>query len=180
MEKLAESGLLAAVLDLTTTEVCDHLMGGVMPCSDDRLGAVARSGVPYVGSCGALDMVNFGARDTIPARYRDRLFYQHNPQVTLMRTTPEENARVGAWIAGRLNLCEGPVRFLIPEGGVSLLDVPGQPFHDRAADAALFEALERHLNPGPRRHLVRVPHAINDPGFAEAVVHHLNAVFAEA
>lgn len=180
MEKLAESGLLAAVLDLTTTEVCDHLMGGVMPCSDDRLGAVARSGVPYVGSCGALDMVNFGAPDKIPARYRDRLFYQHNPQVTLMRTTPEENARVGAWIAGRLNLCEGPVRFLIPEGGVSLLDVPGQPFHDRAADAALFEALERHLNPGPRRRLVRVPHAINDPGFAEAVVHHLNAVFAEA
>ncbi|MHB2165608.1 Tm-1-like ATP-binding domain-containing protein [Alsobacter sp. R-9] len=180
MEKLADSGLLSAVLDLTTTEVCDHLMGGVMPCTEDRFGAIARSQVPYVGSCGALDMVNFGAPETVPERYRDRLFYRHNPQVTLMRTTPDENRRMGAWIAERLNRCEGPVRFLVPEGGVSLLDVPGQPFYDPQADAALFSALETHFVPGPRRHLVRVPHAINEPGFAGAVVHHLNAVFAEA
>ncbi|MCP8939667.1 Tm-1-like ATP-binding domain-containing protein [Alsobacter sp. SYSU M60028] len=179
MEKLADSGMLAAILDLTTTEVCDFMMGGIMACTPDRFGAVARSRAPYVGSCGALDMVNFGAPDTVPARYADRLFYRHNPQVTLMRTTPEENARMGAWIAGRLGACEGPVRFLIPEKGVSLLDAPGQPFHDPQADAALFSALETHWKPGPRRRLERVPFAINDPGFAQAVVHHLDAVLAE-
>ena len=180
MEKLADSGLLAGIADLTTTEVCDLLLGGVMPCTADRFGAVARSRVPYVGSCGALDMVNFGAPETVPAHYRGRLFYEHNPQVTLMRTTPDENARIGAWIAERLNACEGPVRFLIPEKGVSLLDVEGQPFFDPQADAALFSAIEATLRPGPRRRLVRVPFAINDAGFAEAAVHHINAVIAEA
>lgn len=179
MEKLADSGLLAGIADLTTTEVCDFLLGGVMPCTADRFGAVARSRVPYVGSCGALDMVNFGAPETVPHRYRGRQFYEHNPQVTLMRTTPDENARIGAWIAERLNACEGPVRFLIPEKGVSLLDVEGQPFFDPLADAALFSAIEATLRPGARRSLVRVPFAINDAGFAEAAVHHLNAVLAE-
>ncbi len=170
MEKLVDSGLVAGVLDLTTTEVCDFLLGGVFPCTDDRFGAMIRTRVPYVGSVGALDMVNFGAMDTVPERFRGRNLYVHNPQVTLMRTTPDENVRMAEWIAERLNRMEGPVRFLLPEGGVSLIDAPGQPFYDPAADNALFETLEKHVRPTAKRRLVRVPHAINDPAFAEAVV----------
>ena len=176
MEKLADSGLLAGVIDVTTTEVADLLVGGVFPCTEDRLGAIARTGLPYVGSCGALDMVNFGAMATVPARFRDRVLYVHNPQVTLMRTTPEENAQFGAWIGARLNRCEGPVRFLLPEGGVSLIDAPGKPFHDPAADAALFAALEATVRQTARRRLVRVPHAINDDAFADTVVAHFHDV----
>jgi uncharacterized protein (UPF0261 family) len=170
LEKLVDSGLVTAVVDVTTTEVCDLLMGGVFSAGEDRLGAIARTGVPYVGSCGALDMVNFGAIDTVPAHYRNRNLYVHNPQVTLMRTTPEENRRIGAWIGAKLNACEGEVRFLLPEGGVSLIDAPGQPFHDPAADAALFEALEATVRPTARRRLIRLPHDVNDPAFAEALV----------
>ncbi|MCS3504864.1 Tm-1-like ATP-binding domain-containing protein [Achromobacter sp. JUb104] len=170
MEKLLDSGLLAGVLDLTTTEVCDFLFGGVLACTEDRLGAVARTGAPYVGSCGALDMVNFGGMDTVPERYQGRTFYPHNPQVTLMRTTAEENTRQGEWIAAKLNQCNGPVRFLIPEGGVSALDAPGQAFWDPEADAALFAALEKHVVQTPNRRLVRVPCHINDPLFAQTAV----------
>ncbi|MBK1663916.1 hypothetical protein CKO38_05200 [Rhodospirillum rubrum] len=170
MEKLVESGLIAGVIDITTTEVCDLLMGGVLACTEDRLGAIARSRVPYVGSCGALDMVNFGAPDTIPERYAGRTFYAHNPQVTLMRTTVEENVRMGRWIGEKLNACEGEVRFLLPEGGVSALDVPGMAFHDPEADAALFASLEATVRPTGRRQLIRVPAAINDPAFVEAVL----------
>ncbi|CAB3940320.1 Tm-1-like ATP-binding domain-containing protein [Achromobacter insolitus] len=170
MEKLLDSHLLGGVLDLTTTEVCDFLFGGVLACTEDRFGAVARTGLPYVGSCGALDMVNFGAMDTVPERYRGRQFYPHNPQVTLMRTTVEENTRQGEWIAARLNQCQGPVRFLIPEGGVSALDAPGQAFWDPQADAALFAALEANLVQTADRRLVRVPCHINDPQFARAAV----------
>lgn len=170
MEKLLDSHLLGGVLDLTTTEVCDFLFGGVLACTEDRFGAVARTGLPYVGSCGALDMVNFGAMDTVPERYRGRKFYPHNPQVTLMRTTVEENARQGEWIAARLNLCQGPVCFLIPEGGVSALDAPGQAFWDPEADAALFAALEKNLVQTVDRRLVRVPCHINDPLFAQTAV----------
>ncbi len=170
MEKLVDSGLVAGVLDITTTEVCDLLMGGVFPCTEDRFGAVIRSRVPYVGSVGALDMVNFGAMDTVPERFRGRNLYVHNPQVTLMRTTPEENVRMAEWIAERLNQMEGPVRFLLPEGGVSLIDVPGQPFHDPAADKALFDTLTARFRPTSSRQLVRLPHAINDPAFVAALV----------
>lgn len=170
MEKLAESGMLTGVLDISTTEVCDLLMGGVMSAGEDRFGAIARTRLPYVGSCGALDMVNFGARDTVPQHCADRNLYVHNPQVTLMRTTPEENVRIGRWIGERLNRCEGPVRFLIPEGGVSMIDAPGQPFHDPEADAALFTTLEETVEQTSRRRLQRVPHHINDPEFAEALV----------
>lgn len=170
MEKLLDSGLLAGVLDLTTTEVCDFLFGGVLACTEDRLGAVARTGAPYVGSCGALDMVNFGGMDTVPERYQGRTFYPHNPQVTLMRTTAEENTRQGEWIAAKLNQCNGPVRFLIPEGGVSALDARGQAFWDPEADAALFAALEKHVVQTPDRRLVRVPCHINDPLFAQTAV----------
>jgi uncharacterized protein (UPF0261 family) len=176
MEKLVESGLVAGVIDVTTTEVCDLLMGGVFPCTEDRFGAIARTKVPYVGSCGALDMVNFGAMDTVPERYRDRNLYVHNPQVTLMRTTREECARMGAWIGHKLNACEGEVRFLLPEGGVSLLDAPGQAFHDPEADAALFAALEATVRQTTRRRLIRLPHNINDAVFADALVEEFRAL----
>ena len=130
MEKLVDSGLLAGVIDITTTEVCDLLMGGVFPATEDRFGAIIRTRIPYIGSVGALDMVNFGAPETVPERYRGRKLHVHNPQVTLMRTTAEENERMGRWIGERLNAMDGPVRFFLPEGGVSALDAPGQPFRD--------------------------------------------------
>jgi uncharacterized protein (UPF0261 family) len=170
MEKLVDSGQLAGVIDLTTTEVCDLMMGGVFPATEDRFGAIIRSRVPYVGSVGALDMVNFGAPDTVPERYRQRKFRVHNPQVTLMRTTPEENERIGKWIGERLNQMDGPVRFFLPEGGVSALDAPGQPFWDPDADAALFCALERTVRQTGNRRLIRAKNHINDPEFAAAIV----------
>jgi uncharacterized protein (UPF0261 family) len=175
MEKLIESGLLVGVIDVTTTEVCDLLMGGVMPATEDRFGAVIRARMPYVGSCGALDMVNFPP-ETVPARYQGRTFYQHNPQVTLMRTTVEENERTGAWIGARLNQMEAPVRFFLPEGGLSALDAPGRPFHDPVADAALFSAIERTVRRTSARQLIRVPFHINDPQFSAAVVQAFRAL----
>ena len=170
MEKLVESGLVLGCIDSTTTEVCDHLMGGVFSAGEDRIGAFARTGLPYVGSCGALDMVNFGAMETVPAQHQDRTFHIHNPNVTLMRTTADENAAMGEWIGAKLNACEGPVRFLIPEQGVSLIDAPGMPFHDQDADAALFEALERTVEQTGQRRLIRLPLHINDADFAAALV----------
>jgi uncharacterized protein (UPF0261 family) len=170
MEKLADSGMLAGIIDITTTEVCDLLFGGVLPATEDRFGAVARTGLPYVGSVGALDMVNFWAPATVPEKYRGRRFYNHNPNVTLMRTTAAECAEIGRWIATKLNACEGPVRFLIPEKGVSALDVEGGAFFDPAADAALFDAIEATLAATDRRRLVRLPLHINEPRFAEAAV----------
>jgi len=166
MEKLADSGMLAGVLDMTTTEVCDFLFGGVLPATADRLGAIRRTGIPYVGSAGALDMVNFWAPDTIPAKYGSRRFHRHNPNVTLMRTTPEECRVIGEWIAGRLNECEGPVRFLIPERGVSALDREGGDFFDPEADAALFSAIEGTVRQTEHRRVERLPLHINDPQFA--------------
>jgi uncharacterized protein (UPF0261 family) len=180
MEKLADSGLLAGVIDVTTTEVCDYMMGGIFPCTEDRFGAIARTKLPYVGSCGALDMVNFGARSTVPPRYEGRLFYEHNAQITLMRTTPEENARMGRWIGERLDRCEGPLRFLIPEKGVSALDAPGKPFHDPEANEAFFAALEATLRPTANRKLKRLPFAINDEAFAEALADNFLEIQAEA
>ena len=130
MEKLVESGLITAVLDMTTTEIADLVVGGVFPAGPERLDVIAATGVPYVGSCGALDMVNFGALATVPERFDGRRLHVHNPEVTLMRTTVDENVAFGELIAGKLNACDGPVRFLLPEGGVSLIDAPGQPFWD--------------------------------------------------
>jgi uncharacterized protein (UPF0261 family)/ABC-type branched-subunit amino acid transport system ATPase component len=170
MEKLAEAGQFEGVIDITTTEVCDLLLGGVFPASEDRFGAIIRARIPYVGSCGALDMVNFGPRETVPARYQGRLLHQHNPQVTLMRTSPDENERLGRWIGERLNQMDAPVRFLLPEGGVSALDKAGQPFYDQVADAALFSALEQTVRQTPTRQLVRVPAHINDPAFVSATL----------
>lgn len=168
LEKLADSGLLAGVLDITTTEVCDLLLGGVLPATEDRFGAIARTRLPYVGSVGALDMVNFWAPETVPAAFAGRTLYRHNPNVTLMRTNAEECRRIGAWIGGRLNACEGEVRFLIPEKGVSALDIAGGAFFDPEADAALFAALEETVRQTERRRLVRLPLHINDPAFAAA------------
>jgi uncharacterized protein (UPF0261 family)/ABC-type branched-subunit amino acid transport system ATPase component len=173
MEKLVDSGLLAAVVDLTTTEVCDLLMGGVFPATEDRFGAIMRSRVPYIGSTGALDMVNFGAPDTIPERYRGRKLHVHNPQVTLMRTTVEENERIGRWIGERLNRMDCVVRFFLPEGGVSALDARGQPFWDPDADAALFTALERSVRQTANRQIIRLRYNINEPEFASAIVNAL-------
>lgn len=170
MEKLADSGLLTGFIDITTTEVADYLLGGVLPCTADRFGAVARSGLPWVGSVGALDMVNFGPPDSVPQHYRDRLFYHHNPQVTLMRTTPAECHAIGTWIAERLNLCQGPVRLLLPDGGISALDARGAAFHDPIARDALFAALQATLEQTPHRQIQRLPYHINDSAFAAACV----------
>ncbi len=178
MEKLADSGLLVGIIDATTTEVCDLLFGGVLSAGPDRLGAIARTGIPYVGSVGALDMVNFQGFDTVPERYRERNLYRHNPQVTLMRTTVEENREMGAWIAEKLNRCDGPVRFLIPEKGVSAIDAPGQPFYDPEADAALFDTLEAHIRQTENRRLKRLPYHVNDPEFSSALVDELRAIAA--
>ncbi|APO54569.1 ABC transporter permease [Bradyrhizobium diazoefficiens] len=177
MEKLVETGQLAGVIDLTTTEVCDLLMGGVFPATEDRFGAIIRTRAPYVGSVGALDMVNFGAPDTIPERYRGRKFHVHNPQVTLMRTTAEENERLGRWIGEKLNQMDGPVRFFLPEGGVSALDTRGQPFWDPDADAALFRTLERTVRQTGNRQLIRVPRNINDPEFASTIAAAFRTLF---
>ena len=170
MEKLVDSGLLAAVIDITTTEVADELFGGVFSAGPERFDAVIRSKLPYVGSCGALDMINFHAMETVPAVHRSRNLYRHNANVTLMRTTPDENRAMGQWIADKLNRMEGPVRFLIPEGGVSMLDAPGQPFWDPAADRALFTAIEQRFRPGALRKLVKVPANINEPAFVAALL----------
>ena len=170
MEKLVDSGLLAGVIDVTTTEIADEIVGGVLSAGPGRLDAIARARVPYVGSCGALDMVNFWAMDTVPAQFRARNLYRHNANVTLMRTTPEECARIGRFIADKLNRMEGPVRFLIPGGGVSLIDAPGQPFWDPAADTALFDAIISGVRATSSRQIIRLPHNVNDPEFVDALV----------
>jgi uncharacterized protein (UPF0261 family)/ABC-type branched-subunit amino acid transport system ATPase component len=167
MEKLADSGLLAGVLDITTTEVCDELVGGVLSAGPERMDAIARSRVPYVGSCGALDMVNFWAWDTVPAKFKERNLYKHNPNVTLMRTTPAECTAIGEFIGRKLNAMSGPVRFVLPEGGVSALDAHGKAFWDPAADQALFAAIESSFRAGADRRLIRSPLHLNDPAFAD-------------
>ncbi|MFO1033255.1 MAG: Tm-1-like ATP-binding domain-containing protein [Hyphomicrobiales bacterium] len=169
-EKLADSGLFSGVFDVTTTEVADYLFGGVLPCTADRFGCFQRHAIPYVGSVGACDMVNFGPRETVPARFSQRHFHVHNAQVTLMRTTPEENTAIGQFIVERLNRMAGPVRFLLPLKGVSALDAEGQAFHDPAADAALFAAIRKGWNADPRRKLLEIDAHINEAAFAQAAL----------
>jgi uncharacterized protein (UPF0261 family) len=176
MEKLVDNGFLSGVIDATTTEVADLLVGGVMSAGEDRLGSVERTQVPYVGSLGALDMVNFWAPESVPEQYRDRNLYRHNPQVTLLRTNRDENRRMGEWLGQRFNRCDGPVRVLIPENGVSALDAPGRPFHDPEADAALFDALEEVFEPTIERRLIRLPHHINDPAFSAALAENFREI----
>lgn len=175
MEKLVGSGMIGAVLDMTTTEIADLHVGGVFPALSDRIDVIAETGVPYVGSVGACDMVNWGARDTVPAEFDDRTLHVHNSEVTLMRTTVEENTAIGAFIAEKLNACDGPVRFLLPTGGVSMIDAPGQPFHDPEADEALFAAIEAGVHQTNDRKVERVDAHINDDAFGDAVL----AAFSE-
>jgi uncharacterized protein (UPF0261 family) len=170
MEKLADSGMLEGVIDVTTTEVCDLLFGGVLPATEDRFGAIIRTRLPYVCSVGALDMVNFWSFDSVPSQHAGRNLYRHNPNVTLMRTTPQECDAIGRWIGQKLNLCHGPARMLIPERGVSALDIEGGAFFDPEADAALFAALEETVSQTSNRRIIRLPHHINDPEFAAALV----------
>jgi uncharacterized protein (UPF0261 family) len=158
-------------------------VGGVLTAGPTRLDVFARTAIPYVGSCGALDMVNFWARPTVPERFKDRTLHVHNPNVTLMRTTPDEAARIGRFIVDKLNRMQGPVRFLIPEGGLSGLDRPGGPFWDPAANRALFDVIATSFRAGTNRKLLRVPSHINDPAFADAVVttfHELRAAWPES
>lgn len=170
MEKLVESRLIGGVLDITTTEVADEVVGGVFRAGPERFDAILRAKVPYVLSLGALDMVNFATRDTVPEQFRSRKLHVHNANVTLMRTTPEENRAAARWIAAKLNRSTAPLLLLIPDGGVSALDAPGQPFWDPEADAALFEALEQSVETSPSRQIRRLPLHINDPKFAAALV----------
>ncbi len=166
MESLIETGLVAGVLDITTTEWADELVGGVLTAGPTRLEAAARRGVPAVVSTGCLDMVNFGPPDTVPAKFAGRKFYQHNPQVTLMRTTPEECAKLGGILAEKLNLSTGPVTVVLPLRGGSVIGASGGPFHDAAADAALFAALKAGLR--AEIPVQELDCTINDAPFAEA------------
>ncbi len=176
MEKLTDSRMLSGLLDLTTTEVCDLLFGGVLACAPTRFDALIKTGVPCVMSCGALDMVNFGPASTVPEKYADRLFYHHNAQVTLMRTTPAENVAMAKWIAAKLNRCQGDLTFLIPAGGFSALDREGEPFWSPEADLAFTTTLEAELLQTERRRIIHLPWNINDPQFARAAVKHFRAL----
>ena len=174
MEKLAESGLLAGVCDLTTTELADDLVGGVLSAGPRRLEMAGRVGLPQVVSLGALDMVNFGPADTVPPEFAGRNLFVHNPTVTLMRTTPEEMTELGRRIAAKLAAATGPTELFIPLRGVSAIDVEGAPFRDAEADATLFAELRAGLA-GSGVVVHELDQAINDPGFGAAMAHALHA-----
>lgn len=171
MEALVKAGMLAGVLDVTTTELADELVGGVFSAGPDRLKAAAANGTPQVVSLGALDMVNFGAWDTVPEKFRSRRLYKHNASVTLMRTTPEECAELGKRVAERLNKASRPISVFLPLQGISMIAREGQPFHDAAADKALFDALRENLD--SRIDLREIDTEINDPDFAVAMADRL-------
>jgi uncharacterized protein (UPF0261 family) len=173
MEALADGGFLVGVLDITTTELCDELVGGVFPAGPERLEVAGRKGLPQVVSLGALDMVNFGARDTVPPEFAQRNLYMHNPSVTLMRTTPQECAELGRLIAAKLSTARGPVALFIPLRGVSAIAVEGGPFYDPEADRALFAALREHLGGAVELH--ECENTVNDPEFAIAMAAKLDA-----
>jgi uncharacterized protein (UPF0261 family) len=172
MEALAKGGFLAGVLDVTTTELADDLVGGVLSAGPDRLEAAGELGLPQVVSLGALDMVNFGPLDTVPEQFRGRNLYVHNPTVTLMRTTPEECAELGRRIARKLSAAKGPVALFVPLRGVSLIATEGQPFHDPEADRALIEALRENVGPNVEVHELDTD--LNDPEFADAMANRLH------
>lgn len=173
MEALIRAGFIAGVADVTTTEWADELAGGMLGAGPERLDGAVRAAIPQVVSVGALDMVNFGPRDTVPERFRGRRLHVHNPSVTLMRTTPAECAELGRILAEKLNGATAPVTLLLPLRGVSALDREGQPFFDPEADAALFDAIRAHV--GPAVTLVELDLHINDPDFADAVAGRLLA-----
>ena len=166
MEGLVRDGLIAGVLDITTTELADELAGGVLSAGPDRLTAAGLKRVPQVISVGALDMVNFGPPETVPAKYKERQFYQHNPTVTLMRTTPEEMDRLGKELAEKASAAGGPTAVMLPLKGVSAIDAAGKAFWWPEADAALFQSVRNWIAPGVE--VVELDRHINDPAFAEA------------
>ena len=166
MESLVESGMVAGVLDITTTEWADELVGGVLSAGPTRLEAAAKAGVPAIVTPGCLDMVNFHGPGTVPEKFKGRTFYQHNPQVTLMRTTPAECAELGKIVAQKVNTSKGPVTVLIPTKAISVISAPGQKFHDPAADKALFDAIKSNLRKDIE--VIEMDCAINDAAFAEA------------
>ena len=168
MEALVDSGFMTGVLDLTTTELADRLVGGVLAAGPDRLEVAGRHAIAQVVSVGALDMVNFGAPDTVPPQFEERNLYVHNPSVTLMRTTPEECAELGRIVAQQLSGASGPAALFLPLNGVSAIDVEGGPFYDPEADRALFDALRSNV--GGNVELIELEHHINDPEFAHAMV----------
>jgi uncharacterized protein (UPF0261 family) len=175
MEALMRSGFITASLDVTTTELADELVGGVLSAGPDRLEAAGALGIPQVISLGALDMVNFGPFESVPAEFRDRLLYKHNPTVTLMRTTPEECAALGRTIARKLNEARGPLTVFVPLKGVSLIATEGQVFHDPAADEALFGTLRENLD--PEVDLRELDLDVNDPEFAHALADRLHTLY---
>ena len=177
-EALISDGVFDGIVDATTTEWCDELVGGVLSAGPERLDAAAKKGIPQIVSLGALDMVNFGPRDTLPAKFEKRNIYIHNPEVTLMRTTPEECAKLGEIIAKKLNKTTGPTALFVPLKGVSAIDVEGMPFYDPAADAALFGAIRANLDRS-KVELVELDLAINDPAFADAMVDRLQKMLAK-
>ncbi|MGI8869989.1 MAG: Tm-1-like ATP-binding domain-containing protein [Mycobacteriales bacterium] len=178
MEALIRSGLIAAVADLTTTELADELLGGVCSAGPDRLTAAAQQGIPQIVSVGALDMVNFGPANTVPPAYADRTLYRHNDNVTLMRTNSDECGALGRIIGARLSGASAPVTVFLPTGGVSMLSVPGAPFHDPSADDALFAAIED--SSGPPVQVRRVAADINDQTLAHTMADELHAMVRSA
>ena len=168
MEDLVKGGFIVGVLDVTTTELADELVGGVLSAGPDRLEAAGDLGVPQVVAPGALDMVNFGPPDTVPEQFKDRTFYQHNPTVTLMRTTVEENAELGKIMGQKLSQAKGPTTVLIPKQGVSAIDKEGQPFYSAEAEAAWIENLKANL--GDNVTLIEMDNHINDDTFATKLV----------
>ena len=166
MEALIDAGFIQGVLDITTTEWCDEVVGGVLNAGPHRLEAAGKAGIPQVVSVGALDMVNFGPRDTVPDKFRDRLLYQHNPTVTLMRTTADELRQIGSILADKLNMAKGKTALMLPLRGVSAIDVEGGPFYDAEADQALFDTLRAQVKDPVER--IEVDTDINDPAFAVA------------
>ncbi|MBL8891749.1 MAG: Tm-1-like ATP-binding domain-containing protein [Planctomycetaceae bacterium] len=169
MEQLVASGLISGVLDVTTTEVADEVAGGVFTAGPQRFDKLIQAQIPLVVSLGAMDMVNFGGMETVPSQFANRKLHVHNAQVTLMRTSIDENRKIARFIAEKLNRATSPWRLLVPEGGVSLLDISGKPFFDPEADHALFDELEQRLDLSPGRQLIRLPYDINAPEFAEAL-----------
>ncbi len=169
MEKMISSDLIPYVIDVTTTEIADLLMGGTMSAGPSRMDIIIEKRMPYCLSVGALDMVNFGAIHTVPQEYKDRLLYKHNDQVTLMRTTPEENVKMAEWIADKVNRSTAPVSLFLPLRGVSALSVEGQPFHDPEADSALFETLQKNVKQSQERKVLALDCDINDARFSDAI-----------
>lgn len=178
MEALAADGFLDGVLDLTTTELADELVGGVLSAGPDRLTAAGRAGIPQVVSLGALDMVNFGPKDSVPEQFASRNLYVHNPTVTLMRTTADECRELGRRIGSKLSGATGPTVLFVPLRGVSMIDVEGQPFHDPDADAALREGLRETLSDQVEVH--ELDRAINDEAFADAMADRLHELISRA